>query len=85
MKISHVDKDVATKVRNGMECRFGKLTVNHGKKHTLSGIDISINDDKTVSIDTRSYIKKILEAFSGKIKIGATSLANRNVFNIKEG
>ena len=45
---------------------------------------VSINDDKIVSIDTRSYIKEILEALSEKIKTGSTSPVNRNVFNIKE-
>ena len=58
-----VNKDVVTKVINGMERTFGKLTVNRGKKHTLLGMSILINDDKTVSIDTSSYIKEILEAF----------------------
>ena len=35
VKISHVNKDVVTKVINGMERTFGKLTVNRGEKHTL--------------------------------------------------
>ena len=83
VKISLVNKDVVTKVINDMKRTFGKLTVNHGKKHRLLGMNISINVDKTVSINTSSYINEILEAFPEKVNTGATSPANRNIFNRK--
>ena len=84
VKISHVNKDLVAKVINGMECTFKTLTVNRRKKHTLLGMGISINGDKTMSINTSSYIKKSLEVFPEILKTGATSPANRNVFDIKE-
>ena len=56
-KISHVDNMVVTDVVDKIEARFGKMTVTRGKHHVFLGMDITFNDDKTVTVTMIDYLK----------------------------
>ena len=83
-KISHKDEKVIDKVIQGLESRFGKMTITKGNKHTFVGMDIEYNDDGTVSISMNDYIEECIEVFGKSFNGGATSPAKRNLFEIDE-
>ena len=76
-KISHKDERVIDEVIKGLESRFWKMTVKRGKDHTFVGMDITYNDDKTVSISMNDYITECIESF-GKKALMEEQTAQRN-------
>ena len=52
-KISHVDEEVVLSVIHKLEDRFGKMSVNTGKRHKVVGMNITYEDDGTASIDMK--------------------------------
>lgn len=48
VKISHVDKNIVTKVIKLLEDEFGNWNANRGKEHSFLGMSIVINKNKTV-------------------------------------
>ena len=47
-KISHKDPEVVSQVIKEIEEYFGKMVVTRGKEHSFLGMDIKMNDNKTV-------------------------------------
>ena len=46
-----------------MEKSFGELVIYCGKKHTFIGIDIPINNDKTIKVEMKDQLNKVIYAF----------------------
>lgn len=49
-KISHVDKDIISKVIEVIETKFGKITIIRGSGHVILSTHIKFGEDYTVSI-----------------------------------
>ena len=81
-KISHVDSTVVTEVIAQIEEKFGKMTVMRGKEHTFLGMKITLLQDKTVKICMEDYVKEAIEDFQEDVTKGATTPANKNLFEI---
>ena len=47
-------------------------------------MDLTFNDDRTVSITMNDYIKKSIESYGGKFNGGCTTPTKRDLFDIDE-
>ena len=85
MKISHANQDVVSHVIAQIEERFGKMTVTRGLQHNFLGMDITFNQDETVTVDMSEYVCDTL-ASSGIDLSGSTAPtpAKRNLFELDE-
>ena len=84
LKASHVEEEVVESIIDTIEAKFGKMTVCRGKEHTYLGMNITINDDGTVSILMPQYIKEAIEMFGEDVSQGASTPAKKGLFNIKD-
>jgi uncharacterized protein YeaC (DUF1315 family) len=84
-KISHVEPAVVDAIILEIEKRFGKMTVTRGKVHTFLGMNVTFNDNRTVSIGMKEYIQEAINEFEGDIKGTATSPAKANLFESSQG
>ena len=57
-KVSHVDKEVNTKVIETISEHFGNLTLSRGKKHKFLGMDIEFLVDGKLSLFVKDYIEE---------------------------
>ena len=82
-KISHVDKNVVSKVIKNINNKFGEMTVTRSNGHTFVGTHFKLNDDGTVSIYIKEYIEGCIVRYDDEInnKMAKTP-ANGNLFNI---
>jgi len=81
-KISHVDATVVTDVIEKIEAKFGKMTVTRGKHHVFLGIDITFNNNGTVTLTMKEYLKEAI-ADSGTMDASsrvASTPAKRDIF-----
>ena len=62
-----------------VEKEVGKITVSLGNTHTFLGMQISFNENGTVSIDMSDYIIEVLQDFPDKLNKSATSPARPNL------
>jgi hypothetical protein len=83
-KISHVDANVVTDVIKKIEEKFGKMTVTRGKVHTFLGMKLTIQDDRTVKIDMKEYVKETIEDFGEDVSKHAATPAKGNLFEVDE-
>mmetsp|Transcript_1239 Transcript_1239/g.1761 ORF Transcript_1239/g.1761 Transcript_1239/m.1761 type:complete len:161 (-) Transcript_1239:922-1404(-) len=79
VKISHESSAVVTGIIKALEEEYGDLKATRGNKHSLLGMDIMINDDGTVSIDTSSYLREVINDFPGEISKHRSSPAEKTV------
>ena len=61
--VSHVDQSVLDEFGKTMIKEFGDMKIMTGNKHDFLGMKIEINDDKTVTIDMRQQLQKVVEEF----------------------
>jgi hypothetical protein len=79
-KISHVDDTVVTDVIEKTEAKFGKMTVTRGKHHLFLGMDITFNDNATVRLLMKEYLKDaIADSGMDASRVAATP-AKRDIF-----
>ena len=57
-KVSHVDKEVNTKVIETISEHFGNLTLSRGKKHKFLWIEIEFLVDGKLSLFVKDYIEE---------------------------
>eukprot|EP00559_Dactyliosolen_fragilissimus_P004407 CAMPEP_0184869810 /NCGR_PEP_ID=MMETSP0580-20130426/35392_1 /TAXON_ID=1118495 /ORGANISM="Dactyliosolen fragilissimus" /LENGTH=180 /DNA_ID=CAMNT_0027371541 /DNA_START=24 /DNA_END=566 /DNA_ORIENTATION=- len=81
-KVSHVKKEVVTKVLNETGNFFGDLKITQGKRHNLLGMDIIINNDKTISIDMSKYLEEIWDEYKYDLKSIETTPVKIDLFEI---
>jgi hypothetical protein len=79
-KISHCDPKVVDSIIIEIEKKFGNMTITRGKEHTFLGMNITFNEDRTVSIGMREYIQEAINEFEGEITRTASSPAKANLF-----
>jgi len=81
-KISHVDDTVVTDVIEKIEAKFGKMTVTRGQHHLFLGMDITFNNDATVTLLMKKYLKEaIADSGMDASRVAATP-AKRDLFAI---
>ena len=61
--VSHADQSVLDDFGKRMIEEFGEMEIMTGNKHGFLGMKIEINEDKTVSIDMRQQLQKVVEEF----------------------
>ena len=61
--VSHADQDVLDKFGQRMIEVFGDMTITTGDMYDFIGMKIGINKDKTISIDMRQQLRKVIEEF----------------------
>ena len=85
MKVSHVDSTVVSDIIAQIEARFGKMTVTRGTQHNFLGMDITFNQNATVTVDMSEYVADTLEC-SGIDLHGSTAPtpAKRTLFEIDD-
>jgi len=83
-KISHVDSAVVTGIIEKIEEKFGKMTVTRGKVHTFLGMEITLQEDGTVKIVMKDYIKEAIEQFGEDVSKQAATPAKKDLFEIDE-
>ena len=83
-KISHVDDTVVTDVIEKIEAKFGKMTVTRGKHHLFLGMKITFNDDATVTLLMKEYIKEAIADSGMDASRVAVKPAKRDLFAIND-
>ena len=83
-KISHVDPEVVTSIINKIEERFGKMLVKRGKEHVFLGMNITYNDDSTVTIGMKDYVLEAMADLGEAITRSAATPAKRDLFEIND-
>mmetsp|Transcript_23122 Transcript_23122/g.32572 ORF Transcript_23122/g.32572 Transcript_23122/m.32572 type:complete len:141 (-) Transcript_23122:938-1360(-) len=81
-EVLHVHKAVVDDILCVIGEEFGDLTIIRGKKHTLLGMNITINDDGTIGIDMSEYIKEIIHNCGINLTSGETSPAKKDIFDV---
>jgi len=82
--ISHVDDTVVTNFIEKIEANFGKMTVTRGKHHLFLGMDITFNDNATVTLLMKEYLKEaIADSGMDASRVAATP-AKRDLFAIND-
>jgi hypothetical protein len=84
-KISHVDDTVVTNIIEKIEAKFGKMTVTRGKHHVFLGTDITFNDDGTVTILMKEYLKEVIADSGMDASMVAPTLAKKALFTVDGG
>ena len=83
-KVSYVDPKVVSEVLSGLEARFGELSIKRGKEHTFVGMDLTWNNDKTVTISMKEDISECISFFGIRFNGGCTTPSKRNLFEVDE-
>ena len=60
----------------------GEITVSRGNRHTFLGMDLTFNEEKTVSISMKDYLTETIEEFPEPIKTSARTPAKLNLHYI---
>ena len=55
-----MDATVVTDVIEKIEAKFGKMTATRGKHHVFLGMDIMFNDNGTVTLLMKEYLKEAI-------------------------
>ena len=84
IKVSHEDESVVKDIMSKIDTRFGGLKPHIGKKHVYLGMNISFNDDKTVSIYMKDYAKEVIVTFDGisHVSSATSTPALNNLFMV---
>jgi len=83
-KISHAQPAVVKEIIKLLENEYGDLKASRGNKHTLLGMNIALEDDGTVTIETKDYLKEIINSFLDDATKKVTSPATKDIFEIRE-
>jgi len=59
-KISHVNPCIVSQIVEAIEQHFGMMTIVRGKKHTFLGMEIDFNNNGTIKIRMKMYIKDMI-------------------------
>ena len=80
--ISHADANVVTDVIEKVEEKFGKMTVTRGKEHRFLGMNIALQEDGTMKIGMKNYVKEAIEDFGEDVSNHAATPAKRDLLEI---
>ena len=81
-KLSHKDPQVVTNILSEIEKVYPGLVTTRGKKHTLLGMKITFNNDGSLSIDTREYIREAIDDFNDAVDTNVNSAAALGLFTV---
>lgn len=81
---THVDESVLRRIADTVEEKVGKITRTTGNKHTFLGMDITFEDNGTVTINMKDYVTEVLQAFPEKLKESVTSPARPDLHTIDD-
>jgi hypothetical protein len=80
--ITHEDANVVSEVIVLIEARFGKMSVTRGKEHEFLGMNIVFNDNGTVDIGMKQFIREAINDFGENVSKHVTSPATKALFTI---
>ena len=84
VKISHQDEKVVSDLINKIEALFGDAKAVRGNKHLYLDMNITIEDDKHISIKMKDQIQETLDAFPDDINSEVSSPAGRYLMQVNE-
>jgi hypothetical protein len=76
---THVEDNVLTELIEVVKKEVGAITVSRGNTHTFLGMDITFNENGTVSVDMEKYVGDTIRDFSDKIRKKASSPAKADL------
>ena len=79
---THMEDDVLSDLIEVVKKEVGAITVSRGNKHTFLVMDITFNDDGTVSIDMQDYVTDTIREFPDKMRKRATSPAQADLHEV---
>ena len=82
---SHMEPKVLETISAKLISEFGETEINRGRKHSFLGMDITINEDKTISIDMRKQIREVIatfEAYDGILDDTVTTPGAAHLFKV---
>ena len=84
VKVSHKSDKVGKKIIDAIGDKFGGIVSHIGQQHTYLGMNLTYNDDKTVTINMSDYIKEVIQAFEaeGSITSSAATPAKSELFMV---
>ena len=84
IKVSHEDESLVKDIMSKIDTRFGGLKPHIEKEQVYLGMNISFNDDKTVLIQTKDYVKKVIATFDGisHVSSATSTPALNNLFMV---
>ena len=63
-KVSHKDPEVVSNVIKLMKEPFGDLAVTRGNKHRFLGMNITLNKNKSIEIETKELLEEVIDMFA---------------------
>ncbi len=78
-KVSHMDPKVNTDIIDKISEHFGDLTIVRGKVHDFLGMRITLNDDKTFTIEMKDQIQEAISMFGQCFNQTVSSPATRKL------
>ena len=84
IKVSHSDPNVVKDIMQRIDKRFEGLTYDISNNHNYLGMNLTYNENKTVTIDMSAYIKEVIQKFNEQSKVTspAATPAKANLFNV---
>ena len=79
---THVDGNVLREVADAVEENVGTIIRQTCNNHKFLGMDITFNDNGTVSIDMKDYVEEVLQDFPDTLKKSVTSPARPDLHHI---
>jgi hypothetical protein len=61
-----------------------KVTMHVGRKHNYLGMDLEFNEDGTLNVSMRTYLKNVIADFPEVIRGGAATPASNHLFKIRD-
>jgi hypothetical protein len=84
LKISHVSAAVVDEVIKFLEAEYGDLSITRGNQHTYVGMDLTFNNDKTVTVGMTGYLEEALEDWGNDFDTRVVSPAAVHLFEVDE-
>jgi hypothetical protein len=79
---THVEDDVLSDIIEVVKTEVGAITVSRGNTHNFLGMNITFNDDGTLSIRMAEYIAETLREFPGKLRKSSATPARGDLQQI---
>ena len=79
---THVEEEVLSDIIDVVKSEVGAITVSRGNTHNFLGMDITFNDDGTLSIRMTEYIADTLREFPDKLRKSSATPARADLHQI---
>ena len=82
LKISHESEKVVREIISMIEAEYGEMTVTVGREHTYCGMNLSFNENGTLSVEMKSFLEEALEEFPDDTSKRSNTPAATHLFKV---